>query len=148
MRHNEAPSDARPYLRSVSLKRPEEMDKQTYPFCIPAVASLGELTFHPGVTFLVGENGTGKSTLLEGIAIASGFNPEGGSKNFNFSTQASHSELYKYLGMVRSFRPPRDGYFLRAESFFNVATNIDQLGVTPAYGGRSLTRSDAEGTRG
>ncbi len=99
---------------------------------------LGTLTFHPDVTFLVGENGTGKSTLLEAAAIAWGFNAEGGSKSFAFSTCPSHSELHRHLKLVRSFERPRDGFFLRAESFFNVASYIDGIGVAGAYGGRSL----------
>jgi predicted ATPase len=132
------PVGAKPYLRSISLKRTEEFTSEGYPFSIAAVRALQELTFHPDVTFFVGENGTGKSTLLEAIAVAWGFNPEGGSRNFAFSTRPSHSDLHRHLRTVRSFRRPRDGFFLRAESFFNVATNIDQLGVAGAYGGRSL----------
>jgi len=108
-----------------------------FPFDLPAVRHLDALEFHPHVTFLVGENGSGKSTLLEAIAIAWGFNAEGGSKHFNFSTQASHSELNKYLHLVRGIRSPRDGYFLRAESFYNVATEVGKLGVT-GYGDKSL----------
>jgi len=98
------------------------------------------------VTFIVDENGSGKSTLLEAIAVAWGFNPEGGTINFKFSTRASHSDLYKHIQLVRSHKRPRDGFFLRAESFFNLATNIEQLDAEPAfsppvtasYGGRSL----------
>ncbi|MBL0950547.1 MAG: FAD-dependent oxidoreductase, partial [Pseudomonas sp.] len=82
---------------------------------------------HPKVTFIVGENGSGKSTLLEGMAIAWGFNPEGGSKNFNFQTHASHSSLHECLLLVKSTKRARGGYFLRAESFFNVASEIDKL---------------------
>jgi predicted ATPase len=98
------------------------------------------------VTFIVGENGSGKSTLLEAIAVAVGFNAEGGTKNFHFSTRDSHSPLHNYLRIVRSHVRPRDGFFLRAESFFNVATNIEQLDSEPSfgppvidsYGGKSL----------
>jgi len=80
------------------------------------------LSFEKNITFFVGENGTGKSTLLEAIAVAYGFNPEGGSLNYRFSTYDSHSELYRALKMSRGFRKPRFGYFLRAESFYNVAS--------------------------
>jgi len=90
------------------------------------------------VTFLVGENGTGKSTLLEAIAVAIGLNAEGGSRNFNFSTRESHSALWQSLRLVRSWARPKDHYFLRAESFYNVASEIEDLGVGEAYGGRSL----------
>jgi predicted ATPase len=86
------------------------------------------------VTFLVGENGSGKSTLVEAIAIACGFNAEGGGKNFAFSTRASHSDLHKYLRIIRGIRRPRTGYFLRAESFYNVASNIDELDEQPGFG--------------
>ncbi len=89
---------------------------------------------HPKVTFFVGENGSGKSTLLEALAVSLRFNPEGGSRNFNFGTRQSHSELHQHLRVVKGIRRPRDGYFLRAESFFNVATEIENLGVDFAYG--------------
>ena len=89
------------------------------------------------VTFLMGENGAGKSTLLEAIAVAYGFNPEGGTKNFHFSTSASHSSLWRSLTLTkRGF--PEDGFFLRAESFYNVATNIDQMDEGPSFGGQVI----------
>jgi predicted ATPase len=113
-------------------------DPSAYPFSIPAVAQVDGLTLHPRVTYFVGENGSGKSTLLEGIAVAAGFNPEGGTMNFHFSTRSSESSLGPALRLVRSVRRPRTGFFLRAESFFNVATTIEQLGVVDSYGGRSL----------
>jgi predicted ATPase len=85
------------------------------------------------VTFLVGENGSGKSTLIEALAMAWGFNAEGGSTNVNFSTRASHSSLSQYIRRVRGALRPIDGYFLRAESFFNVASYIEEIGVS-GYG--------------
>ena len=89
---------------------------------IEALKGLKTLDFNSNVTFFVGENGSGKSTLLEAMAIASGFNPEGGTKNYSFSTYDSHSELYDAIRVVRGSRKARRGYFLRAESFYNVAT--------------------------
>ena len=89
---------------------------------IPAISSLESLTFHQPITFFVGENGSGKSTLLEAIAIAYGFNPEGGTKNYNFSTYDSHSELYQAMRLYKGPVRTQWGYFLRAESFYNVAT--------------------------
>jgi predicted ATPase len=111
--------------------------------------SLDALELDPGVTVFVGENGSGKSTLIEAIAVAAGFNAEGGSMTMRFATRASHSDLDERLVLVRGARRPRTGYFLRAESFFNVATEIESLdedegpGFRPpkildAYGGVSL----------
>lgn len=104
------------------------------------------IDFSSPVTFFVGENGVGKSTLIEGIAVAYGFNAEGGSRNFSFATRASHSSLSEHLRVVKSFRRPRDGFFLRAESYYNVASNIEEMDKEPApappiinsYGGVSL----------
>lgn len=89
---------------------------------IEALHELKSLEFTSPITFFVGENGSGKSTLLEAIAIAAGFNPEGGSRNYHFSTFDSHSELCEAIRLVRSCNRPGWGYFLRAESFYNVAT--------------------------
>ena len=125
-------------------------DDDFYLSKLPAVRYFtggNELTLSSDVTFLIGENGTGKSTLLEAIAVASGFNAEGGTKNFNFSTNKTHSDLYKYLVITKN-KFPRDGFFLRAESFYNVATNIDEMDDEPSfqppvinsYGGVSLHR--------
>jgi predicted ATPase len=129
--------EARPYLREISLRDNTEREQQ-YPFSIPAIRGMGTITFHPDVTFFVRENGTGKSTLLEAIAVLCGLNAEGGSKNFRFSTRASESDLSGSLRMVRSYRRPRDSFFLRAESFFNLATEVEGLGANEAYGGISL----------
>jgi predicted ATPase len=130
--------DAEHYLLEIKLRRDRVPSFDTYPFSLPAVKELGTLKLHPKVTFIVGENGSGKSTLLEAIATAWGFNPEGGTKNFNFGTRRSHSELHEALTLVKGVRRAKDGFFLRAESFFNVATEIENLGVGDSYGGRSL----------
>jgi predicted ATPase len=133
------------FLIDAQLRPDKTPDFSAYPFCLPAVRHLGRLEFDPAVTFIVGENGSGKSTLLEGLAVALGFNAEGGSKNFNFGTRDSHSCLHEYLRVGRGVRKPRDGYFLRAESYFNVATEIERLDeggggppVIDSYGGVSL----------
>ena len=130
--------DAEHYLLEVKLKRDRVPTFDQYPFSLSVVRNLESLELHPKVTFIIGENGSGKSTLLEAIAVAWGFNPEGGSKNFRFSTRLSHSDLHEYLTLVRGIKRPRDGYFLRAESFFNVATEIESIGVGDSYGDRPL----------
>ena len=122
----------RPFLRGIRLDREWVPDFEEYPFCIPAVRALEELAFHEAVTFFGGENGTGKSTLLEAIAVACGFCPEGGGRNFQVETRATHSPFWRYLLPLRGPLSPRDGYFLRAESFYNVATAIDELDRVPA----------------
>ena len=99
-----------------------DIGEQSYLRSIPAVSSLHTLTLHKPVTFLAGENGSGKSTLLEATAAAYGFNPEGGTKNYHFSTYRSHSELCDAVRLVKGYRQAKRGYFLRAESFYNVAT--------------------------
>jgi len=132
------------FLKEISIKENKKPDWQCYPFNIPAVKNLGILSFPENVTFLVGENGSGKSTIIEAIAISLGFNPEGGSKNFNFETKNSHSKLHEYLKTSRSFIQPKDGFFLRAESFYNLASNVDELSknggnsIYNYYGGKSL----------
>ncbi len=126
------------YISRVSLLRDKVESFDRYPFCLPAVRSFEWIDLHPKVTFIVGENGSGKSTLLEAIAVALGFNAEGGTKNFRFGTRNSHSELHEHLRIAKGIKRPHDGFFLRAESFFNVATEIENLGVTDSYGGRSL----------
>jgi predicted ATPase len=135
--------NGRGFLLHATLLREKVASFEAYPFNLPALRNLETLPLHRSVTFLVGENGSGKSTLLEALAIAAGFNAEGGSRNFRFATRASHSDLYRYLRISRSHRRPRTGFFLRAESFFNVATEVDRLAaegadILEAYGGSSL----------
>ncbi len=127
---------ARPFISSVSLMPERVPSFDAYPFNLPAVAglrALGELGLHPAVTFLVGENGSGKSTLLEAMAVALDMNAEGGGRNFQFETRPSHSGLFDAIRLSRDQRRrPRDTYFLRAESFYNVATEIERLDATPS----------------
>ena len=103
--------DAQHYWIAARFERREGWDPDRYPFNLPIVRNLDELTFHPKVTFLIGENGSGKSTLIEALAVAWGFNAEGGSKNFNFGTRASHSVLHKFVRPIRSTKRARDGFF-------------------------------------
>ena len=134
------------YVHAVKLRRDKIASFDQYPFSLAVVRNLDSLELHPAVTFLVGENGSGKSTLLEAIAVAWGFNPEGGTKNFRFQTRGSHSILHEYTRLVKGVHRARDGVFLRAESLFNLASEIEHLDDEPAasppvidsYGGRSL----------
>lgn len=147
--------DTNLFVSQIRLREP--VPSGGYPGNLPVVKNLynmEKLEFHCPVTFLVGENGIGKSTLIEAIAVSMGFNPEGGTLNFSFSTCDSHSDLYQYLSVGKTFNRRKDGFFLRAESFYNVASNIDELDRAPAfsppiinsYGGVSLHRqSHGEG---
>src|SRR3989338_7690849 len=130
--------DATHYLLSLQLLRDKVPSFDRYPFCLETVRQLDRIDFHPKATYIIGENGSGKSTLLEALATAYGFNPEGGTRNFNFATRATHSSLHQYLRLAKSYRQPKDGFFLRAETFYNVASTIDDLLVAHAYGGKSL----------
>lgn len=127
------------FIEKIS-NRHEFAGVEEYPFSIPAIRSLREMEFKSDVTFITGENGSGKSTLIEAIAVKAGFNAEGGTRNFNFSTRETHSDLYKELSITRGVHREKDGFFMRAESFYNVATEIDKLsdGIHQWYGGKSL----------
>ena len=92
--------EAEHYLLRAELLWDGISDRTEFPFALPAISSLHEVEFHPKVTFFVGENGSGKSTLVEALAVAWGFNAEGGSKNFNFKTHHAHSDLHKYVRLV------------------------------------------------
>ena len=141
----------RMYAGSIELDREALMNARLpsdgrYIRELPVVKHLTRLELSSPVTFFCGENGAGKSTLIEAIAVACGFNPEGGSRNMDFSTRQSVSPLASYLHISHGLKRPRDGYFLRAESFYNVATEIEKLDAEPAaapkligsYGGVSL----------
>lgn len=134
------------FVRSVTLLDSARKRKE-YPFSLPAVQALGrtgKLTFDPRVTFLVGENGSGKSTLLEALAISLGFNAEGGTRNLKFSTSDSHSCLHEHLRVTRGIRIPKSSFFLRAESFYNVATAVQNQGLEELGWGDLHARSHGE----
>ncbi len=140
-----------PPLDKVKIAMPEGGNLSEYPFCLPIINTLEEITFPTQVTFFVGENGTGKSTLLEAIAISAGFGREGGSRNISFQSteQRFADDIDALARCVRlSWRKkPRDGYFFRAESFFNLANHVDTIAreggqgaatTYAPYGGKSL----------
>jgi len=131
---------SKPYLIRASFRPDAQIDYDAYPFSIPAVRDVGQFDFHPNVTFFVGENGSGKSTVLEGLALALGFGSEGGTRNVRLQTTPSVSSLHEVLRLARGVPKPKDGYFLRAESFFNLATYMDETGYLQGYGGQSLHR--------
>lgn len=130
-----------PMLDRVKVNFDESADKAAYPFTLPIIKNLTDIEFKTPVTFFVGENGSGKSTLLEAIAHLAGFNHEGGSVHIRFKTSeevrySSAEQLGQYLTLCWRHKP-KNGYFFRAESFFNVATYIDVVGG-PGYGNKSL----------
>ena len=132
------------YLPLVQIR--PELPLFEYYADLPAIQSIwieNGLIFKKPVTFLVGENGIGKSTLIEALAVAAGFNAEGGSQNFNFATNESHSTLHRYIKLTRGSRRNTDGFFLRAESFYNAASYLEELEkydkkTFNAYGGKPL----------
>ncbi|CAN7525855.1 AAA family ATPase [Peribacillus frigoritolerans] len=134
------------YIRGIYLNRDLISSYDHFPLDLPVIRHLQEVAFHPSVTYVIGENGMGKSTLLEGIAIAYGFNPEGGTLNFNFSNYDSHSNLDEYLRLKKGVYKPKDHFFFRAETFYNLATNIEELDressfgskIIDSFGGKSL----------
>ena len=128
--------NTRLFITKISLDRENIISFDKYPFNIDVIKEFRELKLTSPVTFLVGENGIGKSTFIEAVAGSIGLNPEGGSQNFNFSTKDTHSILSNYL-TVSHFNIPRTKFFLRAESFYNVASEIVRIseegGQGPLY---------------
>lgn len=126
------------YIREAYLRKDRLISYDHFPLNLPIIRNFQDLIFHPNVTYIIGENGMGKSTLLEAIAIALGFNPEGGTLNFNFSSYDSHSNLNEYIRVVKGVSRPKDHFFFRAETFYNVATNIEELDTEPFSGPRII----------
>jgi predicted ATPase len=133
-------------LSSLELRLPEQTSLESYPFNLNWIPTLNKLLFKSKVTFFIGENGKGKSTLLEAIAVSLGFNAEGGSKNFGFFTRNTHSSLHQFLRLARNKPVTSNSFFFRSESFYNFASEVDRLDSEPAgspfirdsYGGKSL----------
>lgn len=150
-----------PFVKSVRLVPASGEDRIRHPWDLPAIAQLAEgLELHPKVTYLIGENGSGKSSLLSAIAMAAGMNPEGGSSNYLFPSEGTEAESYAFsqrtsktqlvesIRLVRGARRPKTDFFLRAESLFVASTYLEQLGddALRAYGGKSLhEQSHGEG---
>ena len=125
-----------PFLHRVE-SAPEKTDLTRYPFNIRAFSPGIDLTFRSKVTFLVGENGSGKSTLLEALAECCGFNPEGGSRDHHRAAFADRSDLAQALRL--SWRPKvTEGFFMRAESFYNFSSYLAEVSDHRAYGGTPL----------
>lgn len=136
---------AKPYIQSAKFLNSASIDFDEYPYNIEAVRQIERLQLHADVTFLVGENGAGKSTVLEALALAFGFNVEGGTTFARHSTVSATSALYQNLKLIKSYKMPDDGFFLRAESFFNLATYLDEVGSSYMnYGGSLHERSHGE----
>jgi len=124
------------YIEGLKIRK-DIRQSDSYILNLPVVKNLlrkEELPLNRKVTFFAGENGTGKSTLLEAIAVSCGFNAEGGTRNFNFATEETHSDLCQYLTAIKGVKRPKDGFFLRAESFYNVASNINKMDSEPSFG--------------
>ena len=132
----------------MDLRDVQQSEYQFHPYNLTWIQSFRKFHFSKKVTFLVGENGTGKSTFLEAIAVNLGFNAEGGTKNFRFATKSTHSNLHARLKIAKSVKHQSDGFFFRSETYYNLATEIDNLDEAPAgspfirdsYGGISLHR--------
>lgn len=125
------------YLKSVHINK-DEIPRNNYIYDLSVIKNFKKIEFKQPITIFVGENGLGKSTLIEAIATKWGFNAEGGSINFNFKTRQTESDLNKYIKLIKGPYRPKDGYFFRSESLYNAASYIDDIDVTQAYGGKSL----------
>lgn len=123
------------YLVAAEIKC-DDVDRQVYPYNLPVVQNNQRLDFDQSVTFIIGDNGSGKSTLIEALAVAYGFNPEGGTNNYRFATYETHSELYEHIRLVKGVQRPEEGYFFRAESFYGAKTYLESIGQT--YGERPM----------
>lgn len=123
----------------------DKIDNDSYIKKIEAFKGIEKIEFTNSITLFVGENGSGKSTLLEAIAVAHGFNPEGGTKNYSFSTHDTHSELCDAIRISKSYRKEKWGYFLRAESFYNVATKEEEYADSSHPSARYHEKSHGEG---
>lgn len=141
------PINDEPFLTSIEINFDKDLNKEIYPFSLPLVQNLNSINFTNQVTFFVGENGAGKSTILESIAEKIGFGPEGGSKNISFKTSSvENNKLAECMNLSWTYKP-HNGYFFRAETFFNISSYLENIGDNfESYGGKSLhLQSHGEG---
>ena len=135
------------YINKIINRRPMD-ERGEYPYNIPAIQHLNEFEFKSNVTFIIGENGSGKSTFIEAIAVSIGLNPEGGSSYLNYHTYDTHSNLFNDLKLTRGPYRNKDSFFLRAESFYNAASELDRISnkyeMLMNYGGFLHERSHGE----
>lgn len=103
-----------------------KVSNESYLRRIEALQLLNKIEFRSPITLFTGENGTGKTTLLQAIAVGCGFNPEGGTRNYTFSTYDMDSELWDAVRIVKGYKKIQWGYFFKAETFFNVATQEEK----------------------
>jgi predicted ATPase len=120
------------FLNEILINIKDE-NRESYPYNLKILNNISTISFHDKITFFVGENGSGKSTILEALVVCLGLNPEGGSKNFNFKTVDTHSELARNIKLVKGIKPIKNSYFVRAETFYNLSSNIDELGLGHYY---------------
>lgn len=132
-----------PFFTHVRLRR-EELDPSCYPMTVAAARSVDEIRFHPKVTVFAGENGTGKSTLIEALAVAAGFNPEGGRKSFRTEQDTTDLTLADAITLARTANREQDGFFLRGESAYVVINYMNLTGASMHYGGNLHRRSHGE----
>lgn len=125
------------YLISCEFQK-EKIKSNTYPFNLPILDFVNKISFHKNVTFITWDNWVWKSSLLEAIAIKFWLNPEGGTKNSNFSTKNTHTDLDEIIKLYKWVKYPKDSFFLRSESFYNLATYLDDIGGNQSYWFKSL----------
>lgn len=126
--------EAKPFIKEIILDREKIPNTQVYPYTIPALKNFESLRFHPDVTFIVGENGSGKSTLVEAIALSQGFGFDGGTKGVQYDPGEQATDLHLHLKSVKSFSKPDNYYFLRAETFYKVASYLAEIDPGRKYG--------------
>lgn len=132
----------KPYLKSIELDG--DFEESRYPFTIPAIKKIDGFSFDKDLTIIVGENGSGKSTILEAVAVAFGFSSEGGSRDHNFEADSKVSDLHSFIRLKKGISKPRDSFFLRAESFYKFSSYIENEGQLSRYGGSLQEMSHGE----
>ena len=114
------------YLKHLELIDASHIDYNSYPFNLYIVKNIETVVFEKAVTFILGENGVGKSTFIEALAVGLGLNPEGGTKNTSFSNEGTVSKLYQHIRTIKTAYPIRHAFFLRAESLYLLESQLSE----------------------